>query len=87
MRPTVALYNMTKEPKREGKGLRNLLKYKKIGSKPVYYDEVPLKDIDAALANRMNNRGYFSATARHETKSKGRTATVDSFVTTVACIA
>jgi len=80
MRPTVALYNMTKEPKREGKGLRNLLKYK-IGSKPVYFDEVPLKDIDAALANRMNNRGYFSATTRHETKSKGRTATVDFFVT------
>ncbi|MFZ1331932.1 MAG: hypothetical protein WAR83_07085, partial [Flavobacteriales bacterium] len=80
MRPTVALYNMTKEPKREGKGLRNLLKYK-IGSKPVYFEEVPLKDVDAALANRMNNRGYFSAAAKHETNSKGRTATVDFFVT------
>ena len=42
LRPTVALHNMTGEPKREGKGLRNLLRYK-IGSRPVYLENVPVK--------------------------------------------
>lgn len=76
MRPTVALYNMTKEPKRKGKGLRNLLKYK-IGSAPVQLDDVPLNDIDAALVNRMRNRGYFSASATHVVKAHKRTAKVE----------
>lgn len=75
LRPTVALHNMTREPKRPGKGLRNLLKYK-IGSKPVHLGEVPLNDIDAALVNRMNNRGYFSAEATHEVVRSKRTAKV-----------
>lgn len=75
MRPTVALHNMTREPKRPGKGLRNLLKYK-IGSKPVYLSEVPLNDVDAALANRLNNRGYFAADAHHTVIPGKRTARV-----------
>lgn len=75
MRPTVALHNMMKEPKVPNKGLRNLLKYK-IGSRPVYLDEVPLADVDAALVNRMNNRGYFHAKAHHVVEQKGRTAKV-----------
>ena len=74
-RPTVALFNMTKEPKRPNKGLRNLLKYK-IGSPPVYLDQVPLDDIVAALENRMHNRGYFKARASHRVESHGRTASV-----------
>ncbi|MEZ4806997.1 MAG: BamA/TamA family outer membrane protein [Flavobacteriales bacterium] len=79
MRPTVALYNMTGEPKRPGKGLKNLLKYK-IGSAPVYLDEVPLADVDLALVNRMNNRGHFSVQARHEVQYHGRRAEVHFIV-------
>ncbi|MGV3636841.1 MAG: BamA/TamA family outer membrane protein [Flavobacteriales bacterium] len=75
LRPLVALYNMTGEPRRKGKGLRHTLKYK-IATAPVYIDQVPLADIDAALVNRMNNRGYFSATANHEVIRSGRRATV-----------
>lgn len=75
LRPLVALYNMTGEPKRPGKGLRHLLKYK-IATAPVYLDQVPVKDIDAALANRMNNRGYFSAKATHRVERNGKRAEV-----------
>lgn len=74
-RPTVALYNMTKEPKRPNKGLRNLLKYK-IGSAPVYLDQVPLDNIVAAMANRMHNRGYFTARASHRVVPHQKTASV-----------
>ncbi len=75
LRPLVALYNMTGEPRRKGKGLRHTLKYK-IASAPVHIDEVPLADIDAALVNRMNNRGYFSAKATHEVIRQERQAHV-----------
>lgn len=74
LRPTVALHNMVGEPKKP-KGLRHLLKYR-IGNAGVYLDQVPLDDITRALENRMNNRGHFSATARHEVKQKHRKATV-----------
>ncbi len=74
MRPTVALHNAIKEP-RNPKGLRNLLK-NKIGSAPVYLEQVPLKDINTALVNRLNNRGYFSAKSRYEVTTKGRAASV-----------
>lgn len=74
MRPTVALHNMVKEPKKPT-GLRNLLK-NKIGSAPVYVEDVPLKAINDAIVNRMNNRGYFSAGSRYELVEKDRTATV-----------
>jgi hypothetical protein len=75
MRPTVALHNMTKEPRRPNKGIRNLLKYK-IGSAPVYLDQVPLDDIVAAMENRMHNRGYFAARASHRVVPHGKTASV-----------
>ena len=78
MRPTVALYNAIKEPRRP-KGLKNLLK-NKIGSAPVYLDQVPLADINAALVNRLNNHGYFSAQSRYEVTKKGRTASVTFFL-------
>ena len=78
MRPTVALHNAIKEP-RKAKGLRNLLK-NKIGSAPVYVEQVPLKDINMALVNRLNNRGYFSAKSRYEVTTKGRVASVTFFL-------
>lgn len=80
MRPLVALYNSTKEPKRQGKGLRHVLKYK-IATPPVYLDDVPLDEIDAAMTNRMNNRGYFQAATVHEVLRKGRRAEVVFTVT------
>ncbi|MBK7086444.1 MAG: hypothetical protein IPH53_18050 [Flavobacteriales bacterium] len=60
------------------KGLRNLLK-NKIGSAPVYLADVPLKDINAAFENRMNNHGYFAASSRYEEKTSGRRARVVFF--------
>ena len=74
MRPTVALHNMVKEP-RKPKGLRNLLKYK-IGSPPVHLGEVPLDAVRNALVNRMNNRGHFGASATMELLRTGRKAKV-----------
>jgi outer membrane protein assembly factor BamA len=74
MRPTVALHNMVKEPKKP-RGLRNLLKYR-MGSPPVYLKDVPLDDINNALVNRMNNRGHFAASSSYTVKHKGRTAVV-----------
>ena len=75
MRPSVALHNSVKEPKRPGKGLRNWLKYK-VGSPPVYLENVPLNDVLAGLANRLQNRGYFAARARAEVHRSGRRASV-----------
>lgn len=72
LRPTVALHNMTKEPKKP-KGLRRLLKYK-IGSAPVYMDQVPVADINAAMVNRLHNRGYFAATSGFAVERDGKTA-------------
>jgi len=79
MRPTVALHNMMKEPRKQ-KGLRHLLKYK-IGSPPVYVNAVPLDDINAALVNRMNNRGYFAASSTYSVDHRGRKASVTYTVT------
>lgn len=73
-RPAAALHNGVKEPKKP-KGLRNLIK-NKIGSPPVYFSEVPVDDINKALVNRMNNRGYFDAASSYQVEREGRTASV-----------
>lgn len=75
MRPRLAIHNMVKEPKVKGKGFRNMLRYK-VGEPPVKLSALPLADIDAALVNRLNNRGYFAATASHQVITHGRKATV-----------
>lgn len=74
MRPTVALHNSVKEPKKT-KSLANLLR-NKIGSAPVYLTDVPLPDIKAAIANRLNNHGYFDAIGDLTVDRKGRKATI-----------
>ena len=79
IRPTVALHNTIKEPKQQ-KGIGFLLKYK-VGSAPVYLENVPLDDINAAMVNRLNNRGYFLAQSSYEVVRKGRTASVVFTVT------
>ena len=79
IRPTVALHNTIKEPKQQ-KGIGFLLKYK-VGSAPVYLENVPLDDINAAMVNRLNNRGHFLAQSSYEVVRKGRTASVVFTVT------
>lgn len=74
MRPLVALHNSVKEPA-EPKGLRHWLR-NKVGSAPVYLEQLPLNDINAAMVNRMHNRGYFEAAGRYEVVRDGRTASV-----------
>lgn len=74
MRPTVALHNSVKEPE-EPKGLGNTLR-NKIGSAPVYLTDVPLADITAAMANRLQNHGYFNAQSEFMVDRKRRKAKV-----------
>ncbi|MBL7964309.1 MAG: BamA/TamA family outer membrane protein [Flavobacteriales bacterium] len=73
-RPAVALHNAVKEPEKK-KGIKHWLKYK-LGSPPVHLDALPLQDINAAMVNRMNNRGYFSARSSFEVVRHGRKASV-----------
>lgn len=74
MRPTVALHNMVKEPEKQ-KGFKFFLKYR-VGSEPVYLEDVPVDDIVAAMENRMHNRGYFKAQARSTIERDGNTASI-----------
>ncbi len=74
MRPTVALHNMVKEPEKQ-KGLKFFLKYR-LGSEPIYLEDVPVDDIVAAMENRMHNRGYFKAEVRSATERNERKATI-----------
>ncbi len=74
LRPTVALRNMIKEPKKP-KGLGNLLR-NKIGSAPVYLADVPVADINGAIVNRLNNHGYFAAESNFNILRKKRKATI-----------
>lgn len=79
MRPMVALHNGVKDPKKQ-KGLLHTLKFK-VGAKPVYLDDIPLADINAAMVNRLNNRGYFYAKSSFEIVRQGRKASVVFTVT------
>ena len=74
MRPMVALHNGVKEPKKK-KGWRYWLKYK-VGAQPVYLEQLRLKDINEAMENRLNNRGFFAADSRYKVVKKRRTASV-----------
>ncbi len=74
LRPTVALHNSVKEPKKT-KSFANLLR-NKIGSAPVYMPDVPVADINAAIVNRLNNHGYFAAESDFTIARNKRKATV-----------
>lgn len=74
LRPTVALHNSVKEPKKT-KSFANLLR-NKIGSAPVYLTDVPVADIKAAIVNRLNNHGYFAAESDFTIERKKRKATI-----------
>lgn len=73
-RPLVALHNSVKEPEKQ-EGLRHWLK-NKVGSAPVYLEQVPLDDINAAMVNRLHNRGFFEAASSHAVVRDGRKASV-----------
>lgn len=74
LRPTVALHNSVKEPKKT-KSFANLLR-NRIGSTPVYLTDVPVADINAAIVNRLNNHGYFAAASEFTIARKKRKATI-----------
>ncbi len=74
LRPTVALHNSVKEPKKT-KSFANLLR-NKIGSSPVYLKDVPVADIKGAIVNRLNNHGYFAAESDFTIARKKRKATI-----------
>ncbi|MBK9289297.1 MAG: BamA/TamA family outer membrane protein [Flavobacteriales bacterium] len=79
LRPTVALHNGIKEPKKQ-KGIKHWLR-NKIGSEPVYLDALPLADINKAMVNRLNNRGYFGALSSYAVVPHGKRASVVFTVT------
>ncbi|MBK9419435.1 MAG: BamA/TamA family outer membrane protein [Flavobacteriales bacterium] len=74
LRPTVALHNSVKEPKKT-KSFANLLR-NKIGSAPVYLADVPVADIKGAIVNRLNNHGYFGAVSDFTIERNKRKATI-----------
>ncbi len=59
MRPSIAIHNMVREPKKE-KGFRHWLKYK-VGKPPVLADAVSPENVSSLMKNRFFNRGFFNA--------------------------
>jgi outer membrane protein assembly factor BamA len=79
MRPSLSLYNLVPEPKRDS-SFRYWLKYR-LGEPPVLLSGFNLKNSVAAFENRLHNRGNFKAHANAEVYYKGRTAKVRFAVT------
>lgn len=75
MRPKLSFYLTTKEPKREGKGVRHLLKYV-IGRPPVSMDDVSPQQIAKQLQGRLFNLGYFESSVDYEIVTDSLLATV-----------
>ena len=74
MRPFLSIHNMVGEPKKE-KGFKYWLKYK-LGDPPVMLADVKLSTINAAMVNRLENRGYFHASSNYEIIHKQKTASI-----------
>jgi len=79
MRPFLSIHNMVKEPKKD-KGFKFWLKYK-LGDPPVKLADIRLSQINAAMVNRLENRGYFHASSNYEVIPKQKTASVNFFAT------
>lgn len=73
MRPFLSLHNTIKEPKKET-GFWHWLKYS-VGEKPALIKDLLPENIDAVMANRLQNRGFFDATVSHTITQKRKTAT------------
>jgi outer membrane protein assembly factor BamA len=80
MRPFLSIHNMVGEPNKE-KGLKYWLKYK-LGDPPVKLSDVNLSAINAAMVNRLENRGYFQASSNYEISRKRKTASANFTETT-----
>lgn len=78
MRPFLSIHNMVKEPEKE-KGFKHWLKYR-LGEPPVLISDLQTGQINSAIVNRLENRGYFQAGSHYEIQKKKRTATVQFFV-------
>lgn len=81
LRPRLYIYNITKEPKVKGKGLRNWLKYK-IGEEPVLLGDVDREFNKEIIENYSENKGYFNVKAKYDTVVKNKKAKVEYDVKT-----
>ncbi|NRS91042.1 outer membrane protein assembly factor BamA [Chryseobacterium sp. 16F] len=81
LRPRLYIYNITKEPKVKGKGLRNWLKYK-IGEEPVLLSDVDREFNAKILKNYSENKGYFNTKTSYDTIVKNKKAEVEYEVKT-----
>lgn len=64
MRPSIVIYNMVREPKKE-KGFRYWLKYK-VGKPPVLAKETSPENVSSLMRNRFFNRGFFNVNILYE---------------------
>jgi outer membrane protein insertion porin family len=71
-----AYYKGTKE----NPGFINRFLNRKFGEEPVYMDVVSPEKTESILINRLENRGYFYASADSEVKEKGKYASIDYFL-------
>lgn len=75
MRPNLSLYLSTKDPKKEGKGVRHLLKHV-IGKPPVFIDDIAPWRIASQLEGRLFNLGYFQSTVDYRIETDSQLAKV-----------
>ncbi len=74
MRPFLSLHNLLPEPKKET-GLWFWLKYK-LGEPPALLQSINQEALNAAMENRLQNRGYFDAHVGHLVNQKRKTASL-----------
>ena len=79
LRPKLFFYNITKEPEKQ-KGFRYWMKYK-LGEEPVLLSQVDQEFNREILVNHSENKGYFNAKSKSETKEKDKKANVIYTVT------
>jgi hypothetical protein len=79
MRPSLAIHNMVREPKKE-KGFKHWLKYK-LGKPPVLASEVSPENISSLMRNRFFNRGFFNVNIEYERDTLQKKFQINYFVT------
>lgn len=79
LRPKLFFYNITKEPEKQ-KGFRYWMKYK-LGEEPVLLSQVDQEFNREILVNHSENKGYFNAKSKSETKEKEKKANIIYTVT------
>lgn len=82
MRPKVWFYHIAGEVEKE-KGLKYWIKYK-LGSEPVYLEDVKISQMDRLLQNRLELNGFFDGSVNPNVKERKNSAVVkyDTYVTT-----